>query len=136
MRITLIAACVGCGLLCAQSPQVKKTAVTATSPDSGKEMYVEYCAVCHGKDGRGGGPAATALKSAPTDLTKLSASNGGKFPETRVVHVIEGADNVIAHGSRDMPIWGALFNKLDGSGAVAKARLANLTAYLQSIQGK
>jgi mono/diheme cytochrome c family protein len=129
-------ACIGCGLLGAQSPEIKKTTVTATSPTSGKEMYIQYCAACHGKDAKGDGPAATALKTAPTDLTKLSAKNGGKFPEAKVVRVIDGSDSVSAHGSRDMPIWGAVFHKMDINEATTKVRLSNLSAYLQSIQGK
>src|SRR5947209_19738873 len=118
-------AVLGCALLCAQPPQVKKTTVTATSPSSGKDMYVQYCASCHGKDGKGAGPAAPALKTAPTDLTKLAAANAGKFPEAKVVRLIEGGDALAAHGSRDMPVWGAIFHQMDGSDASAKLRLAN-----------
>jgi mono/diheme cytochrome c family protein len=125
----------GCGLLGAQTPQVKKTTVTATSPASGKEMFVQYCAACHGKDGKGAGPAAAALKAPPTDLTRLSVSNSGKFPETKVVRLIDGSDHLAVHGSRDMPVWGVVFHQMDGSAATAKMRLANLTAYIQSIQG-
>ncbi len=35
------------------SPQIKKTPVQKTSPASGLEMYTQYCAPCHGKDGKG-----------------------------------------------------------------------------------
>jgi mono/diheme cytochrome c family protein len=137
MRIRLFATVLlGCGLLGAQTPQVKKTTVTATSPASGKAMFMQYCAACHGQDGKGGGPAAAALKAAPADLTKLSVSNSGKFPETKVVRLIDGSDTLAAHGSRDMPVWGAVFHQMDGSAATAKLRLANLTGYIQSIQGK
>ena len=126
----------GCGLLGAQTPQIKKTNVTATSPASGKEMYTQYCAACHAADAKGAGPAAAALKTAPTDLTTLAVKNGGKFPDTKVVRAIEGNDAVAAHGSRDMPVWGAIFHQTDTNDASVKLRLANLTAYLQSIQGK
>jgi len=116
--------------------QVKKTTATPTSPVSGREMYMQYCASCHGKDGRGDGPAATALKVAPTDLTTL-AQKQGSFPELRVARVIEGSDNMAAHGSREMPIWGEVFNRMDAGGAATmKLRIGNLTQYLKSLQVK
>ena len=45
-----------------QQRQIKYAPVKPTSPASGQEMYTAYCAVCHGKDGKGNGPAAEALK--------------------------------------------------------------------------
>jgi mono/diheme cytochrome c family protein len=123
-----------CGIAAAQSvPQVKKTTASATSPASGKEMYLHYCASCHGKEGKGDGPAAPAMKPAPTDLTQLAMKNL-KFPDLRVTRVIDGSDDLAAHGSRDMPVWGQVFREMDES--TAKMRTANLTAYLQSIQKK
>jgi hypothetical protein len=65
-----------------------------------------HYAACHGTAARGDGPAAPALKTVPADLTRLSARNGGKFPEARVRRYIEGLDEISAHGSRDMPVWG------------------------------
>ena len=44
-----------------QKPVVKQTAIQQTSAASGKEMYTEYCAACHGTDGKGTGPAASAM---------------------------------------------------------------------------
>ena len=37
--------------------QIKEVPVKETSPASGKQMYSTYCAVCHGVDGKGSGPA-------------------------------------------------------------------------------
>jgi mono/diheme cytochrome c family protein len=48
---------------------IKQVPVAMTSPASGKEMYISYCAACHGTDGKGNGPAASALKIPPADLT-------------------------------------------------------------------
>ena len=62
--------------------------------------------MCHGKEGKGDGPAAKALTKAPADLTKLAASNNGMFPDVKVRRYIEGLDDVAAHGTRDMPMWG------------------------------
>src|ERR1700692_3421848 len=58
---------------------IKNVPIQSTSPVSGKDMYTAYCAVCHGTDGKGGGPAASALKTPPSDLTLLSKNNGGKY---------------------------------------------------------
>jgi mono/diheme cytochrome c family protein len=126
----------GCGILAGQgAPQVKKTTVKETSPASGKEMYLQYCASCHGKDGRGDGPAASALKVAPMNLATLAARNNGNFPDVRVARIIEGLDELTAHGSRDMPTWGQVFHQMEGN-ATIKLRVANLTNYLKSLQAK
>ena len=116
---------------------IKKVPVTQTSPVDGKQMYTEYCAVCHGTDGRGAGPAAAALKKTPTDLTKLAMHNNGKFPEALVEHAIEGDPLVVSHGSVDMPVWGNLFKSLSGStDAVVRMRVVNLTEYVKTLQTK
>src|SRR5271168_2317682 len=88
---------------------IKHVPIASTSPASGKEMYTTYCAVCHGTDGKGGGPAASALKVPPADLTQLARNNGGKYPAAKVTSAIAGDSSVPAHGSREMPVWGKLF---------------------------
>jgi hypothetical protein len=93
--------------------------------------------VCHGKDGKGGGPAATALKVPPNDLTKLSANAGGKYPALHVSSVIRGEADLPAHGSKDMPVWGPLFWRMSqGHEAEVQQRIANLNGYIESLQGK
>ena len=119
----------------AQDASYKSIPITTTSPTSGKEMFETYCAVCHGKDGRGTGPAAAALKKAPADLTQLSIRHKGTFPELDVRQAISGQFSIDAHGSREMPVWGDLFKSLGGgSSAVVQLRIDNLTAYLKSLQ--
>ncbi len=54
------------------APTVKHVPITQTASNSGKEMFNNYCAVCHGRHGKGDGPAAAALKVPPTDLTTLA----------------------------------------------------------------
>ncbi|HEV2688843.1 MAG TPA: cytochrome c [Bryobacteraceae bacterium] len=116
---------------------VKRVPATPTSPASGQEMFTTYCAVCHGSEGKGNGPAATALKKTPANLTELTARNNGKFPELRVFGTIKGDLETPAHGSRDMPIWGSVFQSLGkGNQGEVQMRIANLTAYVQSIQAK
>jgi mono/diheme cytochrome c family protein len=119
-----------------QEKVIKNVPVKAVSPVSGKEMYTEYCAVCHGKDGKGGGPAASALKIPPTDLTVLSKNNGGKYPALKVSSAIREPDRP-SHGSKEMPVWGSLFWGMSGGheGEVQQ-RTANLTEYIESLQVK
>jgi mono/diheme cytochrome c family protein len=116
---------------------IKHVPMKATSPVSGKEMYTSYCAVCHGTDGKGGGPAASALKVPPTDLTVLSKNNGGKYPALKVTAAIRGEGSLPAHGSKDMPVWGSLFFNLSGGhqGEVQQ-RVTNLTKYIETLQAK
>lgn len=104
---------------------------------SGRDTYRYYCASCHGRDARGNGPVAAALKTRPADLTKLAANNGGRFPLDRVkAFVTQGRPNLPAHGSSDMPVWGPIFQSLDPSDPIARARIDNVVAYLNSIQVK
>ena len=68
----------------AQTTEVKKEPIQMTSAASGVEMFNSYCAACHGKDAKGDGPAASALKVPPADLTQLAKKNNGKFPADHV----------------------------------------------------
>ena len=106
----------------------------------GERLYVELCAVCHGIDGTGDGPAAGALAKPLPDLTAIAAANDGVFPRTRIEKAIRGEAEVESHGSLEMPIWGRAFFdarpdfKQGQRWAVAQQRIFNLTEYLESIQ--
>ncbi len=102
---------------------------------AGAEMYLNYCAPCHGPDGTGSGPVSPALKARATDLTMLAKRSNGRFPSERVKATIRGDLLVVAHGSKDMPVWGPLFRYLGGgSHAEVTVRVDNLTRYIQSLQ--
>lgn len=117
--------------------EIKHVPIKQTSPASGQEMYKSYCAVCHGIDGKGNGPATPALKVPPPDLTALAAKNGGKYPALKVSAIIRGEEILPAHGSKDMPIWGNLFwNLSSGHQSEVEQRVANLNKYLESLQKK
>lgn len=121
----------------AQKPNVVTVPAPRTSAASGKEMYLAYCATCHGREGRGDGPVASALKMPPTDLTVLSERNHGRFPSVRVVNIINGSAGVPAHGSQEMPVWGPIFLAMGHQHeSEARLRVANLTDYLKSLQKK
>jgi mono/diheme cytochrome c family protein len=112
---------------------IKRVPVTASATMDGHEMFDHYCAVCHGKDAKGTGPAADALKKAPADLTQIARKAGGKFPELHVTRVIKGDDVVGAHGNRDMPIWSDLFRSLRNNDD-ANLRVNALMRYIETIQ--
>lgn len=105
-----------------------------TPEKAGQEMFRTYCAVCHGADAKGTGPAARGLKKQPTDLTQLTRKNGGRFPEAVVSSVIEGTDHVTDHGTREMPMWGDAFRAVNRDENLEKLKVRNLTAYIESIQ--
>ncbi|MDO8678174.1 MAG: c-type cytochrome [Acidobacteriota bacterium] len=113
-------------------PKIEKGPIKPVAASDAPLMFSTYCAVCHGKEGKGNGPAAAALAKVPADLTRISARNGGKFPDVRVRRYIEGLDEVAAHGTRDMPMWGGLFNAL--SRDTAQLRVAALADYVKSLQ--
>ena len=119
------------------APTVKHVPITNAPPNSGKEMFNSYCAVCHGTNAKGDGPAASAMKVAPTDLTALAQKNGGKYPAAHVGSVIRGQGTLPSHGSEDMPVWGRLFSSISqGHDAQVQQRVANLVEYIGTLQAK
>jgi mono/diheme cytochrome c family protein len=122
----------------AEPPVIKKVSAPFTSPSSGPEMFKQYCASCHGADAKGHGPAAAALKVPPPDLTLLAKQHNGKFPEPAVYSAIWG-DNVTAHGSSGMPVWGAIFHQMANNSPdnmQEAGRMSVLCRYIQSLQQK
>jgi mono/diheme cytochrome c family protein len=121
-----------------QAPKVKIREAPAkqTNEVSGAKLFHTYCAACHGQDGRGNGPAAPALKTAPTDLTLLAQHNGGNFPAEHVIHVLISDSEPLAHGSKNMPMWGPIFRQMGAHQSLARLRAHNVMEYLKSIQAK
>jgi mono/diheme cytochrome c family protein len=106
--------------------------------ESGRNTYLRYCASCHGAEGKGAGPLAAELETPPADLTQLAKRNGGRWDQSAVMAAIDGRRHVAAHGPRDMPVWGAIFEQ-EGRGepypayqGLLKSRL--LVDYLATIQ--
>ena len=114
-----------------------KTTSPARNPVEGGKTCRYYCSACHGADGRGHGPASVALKHAVPDLTLISQRNGGKFPLQQVKDVIEGKESgPLAHGNREMPIWGPIFHDVESDEDWGEVRLDAVTKHLESIQQK
>ncbi len=135
--VTLVFASVTVATAQDAKTEVKHGTAPVTSPVSGKEMFVSYCASCHGKDAKGNGPAAASLKSLPADLTTLAKRNGGKYPADKVTTILRGQANLVPHGDQEMPVWGPVFWRMSGGHEeLVQERIANLNRYLESLQVK
>lgn len=66
-------------------------ACVAPEPElpTGRALFMENCASCHGSAGRGDGPLAAGLPRPPADLTRLRAE-GEAFPTVHVMSYIDG----------------------------------------------
>jgi mono/diheme cytochrome c family protein len=116
------------------APNVKGVSTRPILSIAGQDNFDAYCAVCHGKEGKGDGPAAPAMKAAVPDLTTMAKLNNGKFDAARVEYVVRGTGRTPtpAHGVEHMPIWGDVFRSEDP--ARARLRIGNLVKYIESIQ--
>jgi mono/diheme cytochrome c family protein len=106
---------------------------------AGEIEYQQYCAVCHGSDGKGYGIMRKFLNVEPTDITQAAKKNGGQFPFWQIYRIIDGREEVRGHGTREMPVWGARFRSQaggddTGSKAQVAGRILALVFYLQQIQ--
>jgi hypothetical protein len=103
---------------------------------SGREMFLRFCSPCHGEDAKGDGPVALFLRPRPPDLTILART--GRFDEDRLAAVIDGREVVQPHGTRQMPVWGTIFEEQllghEDRAAEGRARTKELVAYLRTIQ--
>ena len=127
---------IGVGLLllgCAPTPAERSQPIA-----SGKAAFERYCAACHGATGEGNGPAAAALSKPPADLRRIAARRGGVFAQAEVQQIIDGRDPIVAHGPRDMPIWGHDFSLTEVTGLAhegeARGQIQLIVEYLETIQ--
>jgi mono/diheme cytochrome c family protein len=94
-----LAIALGLSLIASEAP-------AQSAPDWGKAEYESNCASCHGLGGKGDGPLSESFRTKAADLTTLAKRNDGVFPAQRVYEIIDGRQEVAAHGPRAMPVWG------------------------------
>lgn len=121
-------------------------ALAADTADIGKNEYDAACAVCHGFTGKGDGPMKSRLVGRVPDLTVLAKNNNGVFPYNRVQQIIDGREEMLSHGTREMPIWGYVFkvntsiyyreNPPYNTEYTVHSRILALTEYLYRLQVK
>jgi mono/diheme cytochrome c family protein len=74
----------------------------------GKDQYNARCAPCHGKNGKGAGPAAKQIGAKVPDITTYAKRNGGTFPTELAWQKIDGRPASF-DVERSMPVWGRDF---------------------------
>jgi mono/diheme cytochrome c family protein len=88
--------------------------VSANPPPAfeGRKLYVSYCQLCHGTDGKGDGPLSKAMKISPADLTTTVRSRS----DTILTRIITGEGRQTITGrdrhnllSESMPEWKDVF---------------------------
>ena len=106
---------------------------------AGERLFEAYCSSCHGAQGHGNGPVAPALRTPPADLTRIAARGAGTFDAARVAGFIDGRMRVEAHGEREMPVWGRLYddrneNVMSDETLLSPGMIFNIVEYLRTIQ--
>jgi len=127
------------GAACAQpAVESEEPAFDTGLAEMGAEIYRRRCASCHGVDARGHGPASGALRVPPPDLTRIAHRRRGEFASAEIALFIDGRFDLPAHGSSDMPIWGAHLGEAIPESSLAeeivRGKIATLLEYLKSIQ--
>jgi mono/diheme cytochrome c family protein len=125
----------GVGLWASQEKPATKPAA-ASSAAAGQVIYKQHCAVCHGNDLKGNGPAPPPFEQDTPDLTTL-ARRHKEFPDAYVANVLRNGVKIPAHGPAEMPIWGTAFREAEElNEAQATERIASLISYIKSKQQK
>lgn len=124
--LVVVIALSGASLLSARDPwtapesDAQKENPVRASKDAitrGKELYLDRCADCHGKKGRGDGPGAADLECHPPDFSKPQVSqqsDGALFWK-------------ISAGRKPMPGYGR---------KLSEEQRWQVVAYLRSMSGK
>ena len=105
---------------------------------SGEQLYLRFCASCHGSAAMGDGPVGRSLNVAVPDLTRI-ASRYGAFPTGLIHDIIDGRGiDKRSHGTREMPVWGYEFWVEEGADVNAQRAVRDainkLVEHLRSIQ--
>jgi len=106
---------------------------------TGAQLFAQFCASCHGTQGRGDGPVAPTLKIEVPDLTRLVKREGDSFPVEQVRRIVDGREVFAAHGARRMPVWGYEFATATASEPASGAEnaaqtIGRLVDHLKTLQ--
>ena len=111
---------------------------------NGRVSFRLYCGSCHGAQGLGDGSVAKFLKVEPANLTLLAQKYNGTLPEDKLRQIIDGREEVRAHGRREMPVWGDVFQDPladtretgETGDERAERKIKELIMFLRTIQVK
>lgn len=110
---------------------------TPVQAPTGKQTFETHCAACHGAGGAGDGPVAATLNVPVPNLRLLSERYGGQFPTEVATSYIDGRAMPVAHGNRQMPVWGDTFAvtaQVFRGASSAEQRIEALVAYIEGLQ--
>jgi mono/diheme cytochrome c family protein len=100
----------------------------------GKQMYMDLCSGCHGKDAKGG-MDTMGVETPNLTLIQEAWGGGAQFPIVEVAQKIDGRVEVKAHGPREMPAWGDVFAKEEKlTENEIRGKMGELISYLMTIQ--
>ena len=136
--VVQIAACSG-RTIDTDAPAWRAQEEEAARVAAGHRLFTAYCSACHGAQAQGNGPVALALRTEPADLTRIAEHNGGTFDAAVVAGYIDGRTRIAAHGEREMPVWGRLYddrneNAMGDETLLSPGMIFNIVEYLRSIQ--
>jgi mono/diheme cytochrome c family protein len=106
-------------------------------PVTGENTFDVHCVPCHGRLGEGDGPDAASRDLVVPSLRTLARRNGGVFPADAVAGYIDGTDMPAAHGDRNMPVWGPVFettSQLLVGAEPARERIDAVIEHLRKLQ--
>jgi hypothetical protein len=109
---------------------------TRRALSSGRATFQQFCAPCHGSSGKGNGAVASYLLKAPPDVTQLRRRYNGVFPQADLEAVLLATtreQSPRALGSEEL-LWGPVFLSLGPTPESARIRVADLLAFLESVQ--
>lgn len=117
----------------------------------GKDLFLEFCAQCHGREGKGDGPRAKEISKPVPDLTRIALRNGGRFKRSKVERFVSGEDRpgstvridsktgktiiMTPDGPDPMPVWHYVIRRMWPDQPV-QLRIGNIVRYLEKIQVK
>lgn len=121
-------------LLLLTSLAVVIPAAAANPPPAyeGRRLYVSYCQLCHGTDGKGDGPLAKAMQISPADLTTTVRARS----DTILTKIITGEGRQTITGrdrhnllSEAMPEWKDVFSESQVQALIAYLRFLGRTKH-------
>lgn len=125
MRVPVSAAALVCALAVSL---LAASDARAGDVAAGKAVYDAHCASCHGSDGKGDGPVASALIPPPRDFTKgvfkFDTDKDGKPGEDADLEAIIKKGAAAFGGSPFMAAWPTL----------SDADVDNVIAYIRSLK--
>lgn len=109
------------------APEIKSPAlmmdVERGNAENGMVLYENNCASCHGKSGKGNGPAAVSLRPPPRNLTDQAYVQ--TLSDEYLYKVITDGGSSVGKSAL-MPAWGTMFNQEE---------IVDIISYIRTLSG-